>query len=264
MAEAVSMAENEQPNMDEHNKAMEEKFDKANTPVDETRGNEVPQRPDNVPEKFWNAETGEVNTEALLKSYSELERNRGTNRNEDTDDSANTDDNDGTDDSDLSPLDFEAYSTEYLTEGELSEETYRALEEAGIPQSQVDAFIEGQEAIAQLRERAAYDEAGGEESFRAMQEWAAKNFSPEDIAAFDEKVVGTQSDMLSAIRDLKAKYVDAHGSEPNLVNGQNGATSAQGYESIAQMKSDMKDPRYKTDPAFRKEVERKLAKSNIF
>lgn len=32
-----------------------------------------PVRPANVPEKFWNAETGVVNTEALLQSYTELE-----------------------------------------------------------------------------------------------------------------------------------------------------------------------------------------------
>lgn len=38
--------------------------------------NQAPVRPDNVPEKFWNAETGTVNTEALLASYTELEKTR--------------------------------------------------------------------------------------------------------------------------------------------------------------------------------------------
>lgn len=264
MAEAISMAETEQPNMDEHNKAMEDKFDKAQNVVDESTDSGVPERPENVPEKFWNAETGEVNTEALLKSYSELERNRAGEDDGDDGDTADSGDDAADGDDDYVPIDFASLSDEYISQGELSEDSYAALEEAGIPKDQVDAFIEGQEAIAQLREQSAYQEAGGEESFRAMQEWAAKSLSPEDIAAFDESVLGTQAEMLSAVRDLKAKYVDAHGSEPNLVNGQNGVTSAQGYESIAQMKSDMKDPRYKTDPAFRKEVERKLAKSNIF
>lgn len=32
------------------------------------------ERPDDVPEKFWDAETGSVRTEALLKSYGELEK----------------------------------------------------------------------------------------------------------------------------------------------------------------------------------------------
>lgn len=35
------------------------------------------------------------------------------------------------------------------------------------------------------------------------------------------------------------------------------------YQSKAQMTADMKDPRYKKDPAFRKQVEEKIGRSNI-
>ena len=38
----------------------------------------VPERPADVPEKFWDAATGAVRTEALLKSYAELERKLGS------------------------------------------------------------------------------------------------------------------------------------------------------------------------------------------
>jgi hypothetical protein len=38
----------------------------------------APARPSGVPEKFWNAEAGAVRTEALLKSYLELERKLGS------------------------------------------------------------------------------------------------------------------------------------------------------------------------------------------
>jgi len=38
----------------------------------------VPERPADVPEKFWDAATGTVRTEALLKSYAELERKLGS------------------------------------------------------------------------------------------------------------------------------------------------------------------------------------------
>lgn len=37
-----------------------------------------PQRPEHIPEKFWNADKGEVNVEAMAKSYAELERTRTT------------------------------------------------------------------------------------------------------------------------------------------------------------------------------------------
>jgi hypothetical protein len=62
----------------------------AAAPVDATAGQggtdptvmapaveEQPDRPSGVPEKFWNAETGAIRTEALLKSYLELERKLG-------------------------------------------------------------------------------------------------------------------------------------------------------------------------------------------
>ena len=34
----------------------------------------IPSRPDFVPEKFWNAESGEVRLEDAFKSYSEIEK----------------------------------------------------------------------------------------------------------------------------------------------------------------------------------------------
>jgi hypothetical protein len=37
----------------------------------------TPQRPDHIPEKFWDAEAGTVRTEALARSYVELERKLG-------------------------------------------------------------------------------------------------------------------------------------------------------------------------------------------
>ena len=37
-----------------------------------------PQRPENVPEKFWDSDAGGLRAEALLKSYLELERKLGT------------------------------------------------------------------------------------------------------------------------------------------------------------------------------------------
>ncbi len=41
-------------------------------------GLEISQRPDHVPEKFWDGETRQVRTDALVKSYLELERKLGS------------------------------------------------------------------------------------------------------------------------------------------------------------------------------------------
>ncbi|MEQ8667020.1 MAG: hypothetical protein RIC16_14970 [Rhodospirillales bacterium] len=38
---------------------------------------DAPSRPDGVPDKFWDADSGTIRTEALMKSYGELERRLG-------------------------------------------------------------------------------------------------------------------------------------------------------------------------------------------
>ncbi len=46
--------------------------------IDGTEESRIAERPDDVPEKFWDADAGILRTEALLKSYVELERKLGT------------------------------------------------------------------------------------------------------------------------------------------------------------------------------------------
>ena len=46
-----------------------------------------------------------------------------------------------------------------------------------------------------------------------------------------------------------------------MVTGRKSAPSVQGYRSNAELARDISDPRYSTDPAFRADVEARLAKS---
>ena len=47
------------------------------TPIEDTGESLGDERPAGIPEKFWNAKTGELRTETLLKSYVELEKKLG-------------------------------------------------------------------------------------------------------------------------------------------------------------------------------------------
>jgi predicted AlkP superfamily phosphohydrolase/phosphomutase len=67
-----------------------------------------------------------------------------------------------------------------------------------------------------------------------------------------------------AIEALKSKYVAKTGSGSKVIVGDGAPPAAAGYESKAQMTSDMKDPRYAKDPAYRRAVERKIAKTTAF
>ena len=62
---------------------------------------------------------------------------------------------------------------------------------------------------------------------------------------------------------MAARY-KAETTEPNLRVGETGVTtSGLKYESMAQVKADMSNPKYASDPAYRKQVEDKLARSTI-
>ena len=79
--------------------------------------------------------------------------------------------------------------------------------------------------------------------------------SQAEVNAFDKLMKGTDgAAIMVAVRGLKASYQTAEGSDPNLLDGDGGGEGPTGgrYESQAEMTADMKDPRYKKDPAFRK------------
>ena len=96
-----------------------------------------------------------------------------------------------------------------------------------------------------------------------MTDWVASNLSAEEVKAFNDGVSSDNNTALYHIKNMTARF-NSETREPNLKYGQtNTATSGARYESLAQMKADMKDPRYATDNAFRKEVEAKLSRSDI-
>jgi hypothetical protein len=78
---------------------------------------------------------------------------------------------------------------------------------------------------------------------------------------------GDQGSILNALKGLQYDYMMKHGYEPRLTGGRAPSTETRGYDSEAQVVQAMKDPRYSgdnPDPAYIKEVERKIAVSNVF
>lgn len=156
--------------------------------------------------------------------------------------------------------DFQKYTQEFTEKGELSEDTYKELQEKyNLPKEVVDQYVQTTQAAAQAVTHAGYAVAGGQEEYAKITEWAKANLSPEEIQEFNAKVSTTDvSAAVEAVASLKSRYVEAKGQEPTLVEGQGNARGTVGYASRAEMSRDMRDPRYKTDEAFRKEVQRKI------
>jgi hypothetical protein len=164
-------------------------------------------------------------------------------------------------------VDFAALSKEFADNGKLSDETFTKLAEGGIPREMVDAYIAGQQALASKAaaeyDTAAFAQAGGEAKFNEMTAWAAASLPMADKVAFNEAVTsGDTSKMRLAVQDLRTKFEANFGAAPAAaLSGQPGTTLL-AYESIAQVKADMRKPEYKSDPAFRAKVEQRIAASD--
>lgn len=163
-------------------------------------------------------------------------------------------------------LDFSQYEEELLTNGELSEESYRALEELGYPRHVVDTFIAGQKALAEKIQQDFYSIVGGEENYRAMIEWASVNLSENEIEAYNNALNESMEMAKMAAEALYHRYTQSKGVSPREFIQGTGKPASQNYEvyeSLAQLTTDMSDPRYEKDPAFRRQVYEKLKRSNI-
>jgi len=252
-----------------HNDAMIARADgrqppaeKGNTPADAPAPEPKPERPDDIPEKFWDAEKGAVRVDALLKSYRELESARG--RGEAADDKPADDAAAARDALDQRGLNLDEFTREFQERGELTPASYEKLEKSGLSKHVVDDFIAGQQARQQIFVSAVQEAAGGAKEQQALFEWASS--LPEDEIARANEVLasGDIERAKSVIRDLKSRREEAMGRDPSLVDGSTrGAAGGEAFSNWAQVKQAMSDPRYQTDAAYRLQVEQKLARSNI-
>ena len=218
----------------------------------------VQERPEWLPEKFKSPED-------MAKAYGELEKEFTKSRQEGTqvEETESTPTEDAKEAVESVGLNFESMSEEYMENGELSSDTYAELESKGIPKNIVDAYIQGQQSIANNVKGDIFNTVGGEENYTQMTEWAADNMNQAEKDAFNLAVnSGDMAQAKLAVEALNARYKNMVGVEPNLVGGRP-SESVDTYQSWAQVTTDMKNPAYSKDPAFRATVEKKLGRSKL-
>lgn len=134
-----------------------------------------------------------------------------------------------------------------------------ALVAAGLKAEQVPAINERLKQLlkaeATLQTQGLHKVAGGEAEFNALIAWGKANFTPAQAAFYDAQLNGPNAAEVIELLKVKA----SKGADPKLLLGNGGGQAAvAGYRSQAEMQRDMRDPRYKTDPAFRADVGQKL------
>lgn len=221
------------------------------------------ERPEWLPEKFESAED-------LAKAYGELESKMGTGAKEEEpeqqveeqqEEKPEQSENEFTE---TQKLISDASKHYYENGGEIPDETYEALEKAGIGRDLVDRFKAGQESLEEVEINQIRGSAGDE--YDAMSEWAGNQLDDDEFNAFNEVVNnGTVQQAKLAVKGLYARYKSEVGSTgPKLVTGGTTGSSTMPFGSMQEVSRYMKDPKYKSgDKAYHAELDRRLAASNF-
>lgn len=210
----------------------------------------VPQdRPQWLPPKFQSPEE-------LARAYSELE-SRFTQVNQQTlGDKAAA--------ANISEEEMRGFSNEFMQLGTLSDRSFADLEARGIPRYVVESYIEGQKAVAESQVASIYNAVGGQQQYEAMIGWAAESLPDNEIDAFNAMIDSGDPNMVQfAVQGLQARFSAVNG-VPRLVQGGTAGPGTSPFRSLAEVTAAMRDPKYRADPAYRKDVEARLAISNIF
>ncbi len=153
---------------------------------------------------------------------------------------------------------------EFDEKGELSDDTFAALEKAGLPKDYVEAYIAGQQALVERNAVDLYNSIGGEEEYDGMIQWAGETLTEGEVDTFNELVInGTPEQQKLAIKGLHAQYRGSTGSGPALKQGTTSGNSVKPFSSTKELQRAMSDRRYSEVPSYRQEVEKRLSVSNI-
>ena len=214
--------------------------------------------------------------EDLEKAYLELQKKLGQKEDEsDPSDEDSAPDDSAPEEEEQSPVskrvDFlkEASDEYYSNDNELKPETIQKLKE--MPSEElIEAYLELQKnnpvAKAQpLSDDAAktiVDSVGGQDAYNDTLAWAADNLKPEEVAAYDNVVnSGNKDAIFFAVQALNQRYKDSVGFEGQQISGRAPKSTVKGFRSNAELANAISDPRYRNDPAYRYDIEQKLAAS---
>ena len=167
----------------------------------------------------------------------------------------------------------------HKNQGEIPEEMYQSLLDAGLSKSSVDAYLTGRaaemgyveggqnaaEELAQAEVKSIRDSVGGDEAYSKMVSWALDNLDTSEIEAFNDAtntMSGPQLGMM--VQGLFTRYQNAMGVEPNLYSGKTASSGPNPYRSTAEVVAAMSDKRYGKDVTYTEDVQRRLAGSDVF
>jgi hypothetical protein len=159
-------------------------------------------------------------------------------------------------------LDLTPFAQEFNANGKLSDESYKALEAKGFSRHVADTYIAGVQAQVTARLTTLSEAVGGVDNYNAILNWGKTGLSEGEKAEAVKMLSGGSPDAAKTyLAGLNARFVAANGKVPGKMAGGGAAPSEDVFNSRAEQAKAMKDPRYKTDAAFRQTVIEKSVRS---
>ncbi len=215
-------------------------------------------RPEWLPEKFKSPED-------MAKSYTELEKKMSSgNQQQQQEETQQAETPISEPQNRGVPEGLGKFSDEFYDKGELSEDSFSELQDLGYSREIVETYINGYKSSQAVDADAIKGVAGGEDGYTELTEWAKGNMATNELELYNQMVGGTTENAKMAVEWLMSKRESVEGSEPNLVSGRPYAPAKDIFRSTAEVTNAMKDKRYGKDPAYTKDVEEKLGRSNVF
>ena len=162
-------------------------------------------------------------------------------------------------------------SDHFYENGELSQDHYSALEEAGFSRATVDQYLNGADGgaqqVADLSDQdvsSIKQSVGGEEKYTELMTWAAQNLPADYVQGFDDLVgSGNAPAIQMAVSGLQNLFEQNFGREGETLTGKPAQSNGNVFRSQAELLQAIDDPRYQSDPAYRQDIMDKLAASDI-
>ena len=222
-------------------------------PENLSQTSEQPVRPNWLPEKFKSAEE-------LAKAYGELEKKMSVPQEEQAEEPVEQ-----TSEEPVETQQLDKYYDEFIENNQLSDKSYEELDALGLPKDLVDGYIAGQKALADNDVSEVQNVVGGQENYAQLLEWSSQNLNQAEKDAFNDTIDnGSTEQVKIAVQGLMARAgMSPNNTQQDMFEGSVNNTNTDTFGSVAQVTDAMNDPRYSKDPAYRKEVEEKLARSTV-
>ena len=168
-------------------------------------------------------------------------------------------------------IDAQDITQRFTDTGEISEDDYSKLGEAGFSKQVVDTYLDGLRGVGEGDEiptqqiQNIKDSVGGDQAYEQMADWCQQNLSEQEIKAFDKITETADAPVIQlAVEGLYTRYKNAMGVEPDLVTGRPAASGPNPYRSTAEVQAAMSDPRYGKDVTYTENVYSRLNNSDVF